>query len=220
MYPFEVNLARAHVFFDWDGTVSRRDTCVHLLERLAIADWHDAEQRYEAGLIGSRECLVEEWAALPHDEALLRSTAREVEIDPGFAPLVGALRSAGALVTVVSDGFGFHVEQACGPLGIDVVTNAVDWSSGELTFPNADRCCACSTCGTCKQAPIRDARTAGRTTVFVGDGTSDRKAALLADVLFAKDNLARWCDANDVEFTIFRTMQDVTNELIDERYHG
>ena len=92
---------------------------------------------------------------------------------------------------MISDGFGFYVQDACAQLGIPVITNAVDWATGALEFPNQDRCCACSSCGTCKQAPIKDARHRGRTTVLIGDGTSDRKAALLADVVFAKAELAR-----------------------------
>ena len=71
-------------------------------------------------------------------------------------------------------------------LDVPVLTNAVDWTTGRLEFPHEDRCCACSSCGVCKQAPIKDARHAGRTTVLVGDGASDYKAALLADVVFAK----------------------------------
>jgi hypothetical protein len=35
-----------------------------------------------------------------------------------------------------------------------------------LEFPHEDRCCACSSCGTCKQAPVKDARYRGRTTVL------------------------------------------------------
>ena len=76
--------------------------------------------------------------------------------------------------------------------------------AGRLEFPNEDRCCACSSCGTCKQAPIKDARHRGRATVLVGDGTSDRKAALLADVVFAKGALASWCAANGVALTSVR----------------
>jgi len=94
-----------------------------------------------------------------------------------------------------------------------VLTNAVDWSTGVLEFPNLDRCCPCSSCGTCKQAPIKDARRRGRTTVFVGDGVSDRKAALLADVLFAKGRLAEWCDFSGVEFLSFETLADVHSAL-------
>ena len=76
-----------------------------------------------------------------------------------------------------------------------MLTDAVDFATGELRFPHEDRCCPCSSCGVCKQAPIKDAEYRGRTTVLVGDGASDRKAALLADVVLAKGPLASWCAA-------------------------
>jgi len=115
---------------------------------------------------------------------------------------------------VVSDGFGFYVHDRLAHLDVPILTNAVDWSSGELEFPNLDRCCACSSCGTCKQAPIKDAQRRGLTTVMVGDGASDQKAALLADVLFAKDGLARWCDLAGVRYEPFATLADVRAVLI------
>jgi 2-hydroxy-3-keto-5-methylthiopentenyl-1-phosphate phosphatase len=115
---------------------------------------------------------------------------------------------------VVSDGFGFYVHERLAHLALPVVTNDVDWSTGELEFPNADRCCACSSCGTCKQAPIKDAKHRGRTAVMVGDGASDQKAALLADVLFAKDGLARWCDRAGVAYHPFTTLHDVQAVLL------
>jgi 2-hydroxy-3-keto-5-methylthiopentenyl-1-phosphate phosphatase len=48
---------------------------------------------------------------------------------------------------------------------------------------------------------------------MIGDGTSDRKAALLADVIFAKGALARWCDLNQVPFHRFETLGDVRATL-------
>jgi 2-hydroxy-3-keto-5-methylthiopentenyl-1-phosphate phosphatase len=137
-----------------------------------------------------------------------------VPIDPGAAPLVVALRAEGADVVVVSDGFGLPVDEFAREVGVPVFTNAVDWATGRLEFPNEDRCCACSSCGTCKQAPIKDARHRGRATVLVGDGASDRKAALLADVVFAKDGLAAWCAMNTVEFIAFETLDDVHRALV------
>jgi 2-hydroxy-3-keto-5-methylthiopentenyl-1-phosphate phosphatase len=210
-----VDLSELAVFLDFDGTISLADTGVHLLESLGGPGWRDADARYDAGLIGSRECLTEQWAALPTtDEATLRAVAREVPLDPAFVPLVDGLRAAGATVTVVSDGFGFHVHEACAPLGLTVLTNAVDFTTGTLTFPHEDRCCPCTTCGTCKQAPVRDAQREGRTAVFVGDGTSDRKAALLADLVWAKGALADWCAANGVAHTRFDVLEDVHWDLL------
>ena len=65
----------------------------------------------------------------------------------------------------------------------------------------------------CKQAPIKDAKYRGQTTVLIGDGASDRKAALLADVVFAKDALATWCDAFGVDYIPFETLADVQRVL-------
>ena len=213
-----LDLARTSVFLDFDGTISEADTGVYLLERLAPREWRDVSDAYARGEIGSRECLLDEWDLLPaearEDEAHLRAIAREVPIDPSAAALVDALHGAGAEVTIISDGFGFPVDEVARGLGVAAVTNAVDWASGRLEFPNEDRCCACSSCGTCKQAPIKDARHHGRSTVLVGDGTSDRKAALLADVVFAKDALAAWCETNGVRYTRFETLGDVHTVLV------
>src|SRR4051812_41497303 len=186
------------------------DSGVHLLERLTDdRSWLAIDELYGAGAIGSRERLEREWELLPHDEGVLRDAARDVALDDDAGRLIVDLRGRGAEVTVVSDGFGFYAEEVCERLGVALLTNAVDWSTGALEFPNLDRCCPCSSCGTCKQAPIKDARRRGRTTVFVGDGVSDRKAALLADVLFAKGRLADWCEFSGVEFELFDTLADV-----------
>jgi HAD superfamily phosphoserine phosphatase-like hydrolase len=209
-----MDLASASVFLDFDGTMTVVDSGVHLLRRLSKdGSWESIDELYAAGAIGSRECLAREWELLPHDEGVLRDATRELELDPVAEPLVVELRRRGAEVTVVSDGFGFLAEEVCGRLGVPVLTNAVDWSTGVLEFPNLDRCCPCSSCGTCKQAPIKDARRRGRTTVFVGDGVSDRKAALLADVLFAKGRLAEWCEFSGVEHVPFDTLADVYDAL-------
>jgi 2,3-diketo-5-methylthio-1-phosphopentane phosphatase len=209
-----LDLATTSVFLDFDGTISTGDVGVHLLERFGANGWRAIDADYDAGEIGSRVCLLDEWDLLPHDADVLRAVAAEVPLDPDLDGLVAGLRAAGAEVSIVSDGFGFYATERCAHLGIPVLTNAVDWSSGRLEFPNEDRCCACSSCGTCKQAPIKEARHRGRSTVMVGDGTSDRKAALLADVVFAKGALARWCRANAVPFGPFETLSEVRAALL------
>jgi HAD superfamily phosphoserine phosphatase-like hydrolase len=209
----DLDLARTAVFVDFDGTVSEADTGVHLLERLAAPGWQEVSEAYKRGEIGSRECLLDEWDLLPKDEQLLRSVAREVPIDDGAVALFDALRSAGATVTMVSDGFGIRADEVAGELGVPLLSNAADWTTGRLEFPHEDRCCACSSCGTCKQAPIKDARHRGLTTMLIGDGASDRKAALLADLVFAKGPLATWCEHNGVPCRRFDRLADVQAAL-------
>ncbi len=205
------------MFVDFDGTISADDVGLFLLERFAPdGAWREVAEQFDAGLIGSRECLLDEWDVLTPDEEPMRAAAREVALDAGFVPLVEGLRAAGAEVAVVSDGFGFYVADACAGLDIPVLTNAVDWATGRLEFPYEDRCCPCTSCGVCKQAPIKDASRRGRATVMVGDGTSDRKAALLADVVFAKGLLARWCDGAGVRYVPFDELAEVHAALLGE----
>ncbi len=208
-----LDLAQTSVFVDFDGTISTADVGVHLLEQVGEPGWQAIDAEYDAGEIGSRVCLLDEWDLLPKDQDLLRRVAGEVPLDPDLDGLVAGLTTAGAEVSIVSDGFGFYVTERLAYLGIPVLTNAVDWDTGTLEFPNQDRCCACSSCGTCKQAPIKDAGRRGQTTVMIGDGTSDRKAALLADVIFATGPLARWCTQNGVPFRPFDTLADVRATL-------
>jgi 2,3-diketo-5-methylthio-1-phosphopentane phosphatase len=212
----DLDLARTSVFLDFDGTVSTADVGVHVLERLGADGWRAIDEEYDRGEIGSRVCLLDEWDLLTPDESTMRAVAAEIALDPDFGPLVDALTAAGADVAIVSDGFGFYVHDACERAGVDVAvyTNAVDWATGRLEFPHEDRCCPCTSCGVCKQAPIKDAARRGRATVLVGDGTSDRKAALLADVVFAKGALARWCSLNGVPHVPFVGLGDVRAALL------
>jgi 2-hydroxy-3-keto-5-methylthiopentenyl-1-phosphate phosphatase len=208
-----LDLSRTSVFLDFDGTITTADVGVHVLERTASDAWRAIDEQFRVGAIDSRECILDEWELVEGDEATLRAIAAEVALDPGVGPLVDALRAAGAELTVVSDGFGFYVQDAVAPFGLDVMTNAVDFETRELLFPFEDRCCPCASCGTCKQAPIKDAAYRGRATMLIGDGASDRKAALLADVVFAKGALASWCKGFGIDCIEFDALADVHRAL-------
>jgi 2-hydroxy-3-keto-5-methylthiopentenyl-1-phosphate phosphatase len=205
-----VDLASTAVFLDFDGAVAPRHRRV--LVAAAAPGWDAVEQAYEHGTIVSRERLLDEWDLVDADVEALARAVDDVAVDPAFAGLVGRLHAAGATVTVVSDGFGISVDAVCAGLDVEVLTNLVD-ARGVLQFPHQSRCCPCTSCGTCKQAPIKDARHAGRTTVLVSDATGDRKAALLADVRFAKGPLAAWCARTGVPFHPYTTLADVEGAL-------
>ena len=49
---------KCRVLVDFDGTIAPIDTTDLLLERFAAPAWHDIEDDWKAGRIGSRECLV------------------------------------------------------------------------------------------------------------------------------------------------------------------
>lgn len=189
------------VFLDFDTVVSSEHVGAYLLDRLTAGRWRsEVSEPVQQGWIGGRLLSEQQWQLLPANRTLLMAVASEVPVDPEFGSVVDALRAAQAEVTVVSDGLGFYVARSCAPYDVRVLANAVDFRQGTLEYPYLDRCCSCLTCGMCKQAPIKEAKARGRTTVFASGAASDRKAALLADVLFARGTLAEWCSTFGVPF--------------------
>jgi 2-hydroxy-3-keto-5-methylthiopentenyl-1-phosphate phosphatase len=55
---------------------------------------------------------------------------------------------------------------------------------------------------------------AGATTVFVGDGLSDRYAVAEADIVFAKKSLARYCAEQGIAYHAYESLAAVAVRLI------
>jgi len=68
---------------------------------------------------------------------------------------------------------------------------------------------ACATCG----EPCKRGGLAGEPYVYVGDGYSDRCAALASDSVFATRGLARYLDDEGVAYTRFDDFHDVARGL-------
>jgi 2-hydroxy-3-keto-5-methylthiopentenyl-1-phosphate phosphatase len=206
-----VRLSECSVFVDFDGTISTNDIGTYLLERLVPGQWEEIDQRYEQATIGSREYVTELCRLLPPGRELLQAIADEVPLDPTFGPFVAFLRQSDAEVTVVSDGLGFYVPRRCAQFKVPVLScRLVD---GTPVFPHADPTCSCGACGTCKVRPVRQAQQRGRSAIVIGDGTSDRFAAQVADMVFAKDRLAEWCQASGIEYRPFRSFAEIERDL-------
>ncbi len=208
------DLSNTAVFFDFDGTITTTDTGVHLLERLNVDGWVELDEQYMAGTLGSRECIERQWQCIPDavTEDERRAVAAEVAVDPGFGPLVEAFQAAGAEVTVVSDGWGFYIADLLEQWDLPVFTNTIDFATNTLVSPHADPTCeACGECGTCKPRVLKVAADLGKRTVFIGDGTSDRHAARVADEVFAKGALATWCAAEGIAHTKFEVLADIAS---------
>jgi 2-hydroxy-3-keto-5-methylthiopentenyl-1-phosphate phosphatase len=68
---------------------------------------------------------------------------------------------------------------------------------------------SCATCG----EPCKRGSLAGEPYVYVGDGYSDRCAALAAERVFARDALAVYLDEHGVEYAPFDDLRDVAAAL-------
>jgi 2-hydroxy-3-keto-5-methylthiopentenyl-1-phosphate phosphatase len=192
---------------DWDGTVTVRDTLWMLLERFGD---RDVFRRME-GALGTthsyREVMELELATItaPLEEAVAFLLA-EARVRDGFAELVARHRPL-----VLSGGFVETIEPILEREGVEVelVANRVDpRPDGWRVRWNDD-----APCPECGQLCKRRALPEGRPLVYVGDGYSDRCAALAADRVFARRALADYLDTRGVAYERFETFFDVIEAL-------
>ncbi|MGZ5354684.1 MAG: HAD-IB family phosphatase [Actinomycetota bacterium] len=203
------------VLVDFDGTAAVHDVAQHLLIEFGDPSWLDLEETEARGEIGARECILAQAALLdaPVDR-MLAFAAEHCTLDPTFPPFVRWLEGEGIAVRVVSDGFGFYIEpmlRAAGLGHVSVITNAWTAEGPErLVFESGHS--ECVGCGTCKMRAVLAARSRGRV-AFVGEGSSDRYAALYADVVFAKDRLVGYARDDGVPFLPWTTFDDARARL-------
>lgn len=212
--PLELGQPPIAVLVDYDGTISQVDVSEQLLTRFLARDWHDDDDEYDAGLIGSRTFFGRQMPKFEGRYEEVVAFAGAQPHDPGFARFVRAAGALGVPVEVVSDGLGFFIAPALESLGVPhvpVVTaqTIFDGSRARMAFPNGNP--DCLVCGTCKRQRVLAHQAAGRTVVFIGDGESDRYAAAYSDVIFAKQDLISLCGKEGwpfIEWHDFAEIQD------------
>ena len=174
--------------------------------------WREIDARWVRGEITTSRRAHDQFALIDASQAEFEALVARHRIDPAFPPLVDDLRSQGAEVEIVSDGFDFYVSRmlaAAGLTDLPFTANQLGFRNGEivLEFPH-ERTNGPTGAGW-KAGHVRRAKARGRRVAYVGDGFSDLQAAPLADLLFAKSHLATHCDAHGIAYHSFSTLADV-----------
>ncbi len=175
---------------DWDGTVTERDTLVAVVLRFGDHSVLDRVESEAGKTLTQHEVIAREVETL--DATLDEMTAYlldTVRVRPGFRELAESFRP-----TIVSAGFHELIEPLLAREGIelDVRANRLEATAAGGWRARFSDTRVCPVCGeACKRAAVL---AGGGPVTFVGDGISDRCAALGADRAFARDWLARWLD--------------------------
>ena len=194
------------VLVDFDGTISTEDVGNRLFQRITRGAWKEVVDSWKRGEVSSRLCLIHECslARATRDEVL--EFALEQPIDSGFPGFLRDVRSRGWKVRVVSDGLELYIRAILEREGLGdlpVEANLVHFAGDRLmpAFPYAGR--GCGACGNCKRGAVEAARPGP--VVLLGDGLSDRCAAVSADRVFAKNgrDLAAFCRTSGIPYRGF-----------------
>jgi 2-hydroxy-3-keto-5-methylthiopentenyl-1-phosphate phosphatase len=180
------------VVIDWDGTVTEEDTLSLVLRHFVpAATLERLTARVDTALAAGRMTLQEvmdaEFSSMTVPvETVVDYIVEHARVRPGFADFVKAFNPL-----ILSTSFHETIEPILAREGVIATVRAgriaatpdgwrIRWMSTDL----------CTICGErCKRSLLP----AGAF-IYVGDGYSDRCAALAASRIFARDGLARYLD--------------------------
>ena len=191
---------------DWDGTVTERDTLDMVLTEFGDPHVYARAEDELGRSLTLNDVIAEEFATVSASlDEVVDWLLEHARIRPGFRELAERHRPL-----VVSSGFHELIEPILEREGVEVElrANRVDArpDGWRVHFRNG---AVCDTCAEpCKRADLPDGEV-----VYVGDGYSDRCAALAADRVFARDGLADYLDTRRVPYVRFDDLTDVVEAL-------
>lgn len=204
------------IFIDFDGTIATVDVVDLILERYASPEWLEIEKEWAAGKIGSRECLTRQLALVSAGKPQMEKLLNEITIDPFFPEFIKTAQALEVPIYIVSDGFDYVIKNVLSRKLPNFVFEKLQIFCNKMevghtikaSFP-AEPCE--HGCANCKPRIIKAHKKEGDRILFIGDGLSDRYAAEVADLTFAKKKLLNYCIDRHLpykEYSNFHVIQE------------
>ncbi len=213
------------VVADFDGTVTEGAVCLQLLDRFAAPEWQEVERQLVEGSISVKDCTAREFGMLEATEEEIKAFVREhAELREGFPEFVSHLRGLGYPLAIASNGVDIYIDEVLETNGIDYVAvfcNTMEpegegrWSVGT---PHEDD--ECDECGTCKANLVEMLKTDGNYVVYIGNGRNDLCPAKAANLVFARDRLAKAMMEEGLPFIGFEDFFDIMEAWDSVVAHG
>ncbi|MCL1864723.1 MAG: MtnX-like HAD-IB family phosphatase [Spirochaetes bacterium] len=212
---------QCQIWIDFDGTITKKDTLDELIFKYSIDDsWKLIEKRWQAGLIGSRQCLEEEFALLRIPKAELHKSIENIEVDDGIFNLLKIIKTYSIPITIVSDGVDLFINQILknnNIHGITIRSNTIEHNEPylKLICPYNNTNCPVGSAH-CKCLSMDTLTAANKKSIYIGDGLSDLCAAKHSDFIFAKGALAKNLTTEGKLFFEFKDLTQIADFIIEK----
>jgi len=212
---------RLQILLDFDGTLVDPNVAIVLVEQFCpdgkrVA--HEVDEELHAGHITLREAWARQVALLPPArlDEMTEFVVREVPLRQGADRLLGLLRKFEVPTAIVSGGLEFFIRPVLAREGIryPLFADGVEYDSdARLRVVHPYGHPTCRLCGICKANVTVGFATPGVSTVFIGDGSTDKYAAEVAEIVFARRRLKDYCARSGIPFFPFEDFDPVTDRL-------
>jgi len=209
---------RGKFLVDFDGTAMMEDVGHQILVKFGDEEVIEIDDRWVAGEITTRERAEAQYARMKITEDELVEFVDGFALDPFFGEFRRYCRAAEIELEIVSDGFDFYIKRLLGRAGlrdIPVTCNRLEFVDGKivLDFPHEGE--GDGRLGVAKDVLLKRAKEGFDEVAYAGDADSDKPAAGVADVLFAKKKkaLAKHCEKEGIECVPYSNFGEIIAAL-------
>ncbi len=220
-------MKQMYIICDFDGTTAVNDVGNLLFRTFADKRCYEIVDRWKAGEINSKECLLAECEISTASKEQLLAFSDTQKLDADFAAFVEYCKKLNIPVSIASDGLDFYINRIVAKHGlineVPVFANSLKFTGNETftaEFPFWGH--SCGECGNCKGYHVRKAQESGFSpVVYIGDGLSDRCGAKAADIVFAKRDrdLIRYCQKYEIDFHEYENFSDILSFFKNKLIH-
>jgi 2,3-diketo-5-methylthio-1-phosphopentane phosphatase len=210
-------------FIDFDGTITRQDVGDALFERFGGERSVQAVDQYIEGKLSAADCFrIECDACGTVDTNALKNFLSRQAVDSTFREFAAFCKSNNFPFYILSDGMDYYIKTILDQNGLSDVlffSNVLHLEPEAGTggvrfipeFPYRDE--VCDRCACCKRNHILTLCADDDIIVYIGEGYSDRCPAKFADVVFAKDDLLRHCQQENISYFEYCTFADIVDRM-------
>lgn len=200
------------IFTDFDGTVTKIDSCFAMVKALARDGWQELNKKWEEKKLSTLECANQTFELFDASIDDIKKLMDTIEIDEYFKEFLALCRGKDYEVYILSDGYDFNIKTILDRYNINVkfFANKLLYDKGHrFRAERPYQSSSCDRCGTCKTELMQQLTSEGSQVIYIGDGHSDFCPAEAADVVFAKDVLYRYCLEKGIKAVRFTDFRDI-----------
>jgi 2-hydroxy-3-keto-5-methylthiopentenyl-1-phosphate phosphatase len=212
------------IFSDFDGTITIKDVGDTMFETFGGKQCLDFIELYREERISAVKCFQLECEACGSvDKKELDDFLDSQVIDESYLEFVIFCNEHGFSHSILSDGMDYYIQRILDNNSVGNVpfySNKLEFIPIENSkrvrfkpsFPYTDE--VCDRCACCKRNIILTMSSDEDVIIYIGEGYSDRCPARYADIVFAKDELLRYCQQENISFFEYKSFGDIQRRIM------
>lgn len=202
------------VFSDFDGTVTKLDIGDEIFKIFGkFEPYHNLLREGKLNIKDYWKKVCSELNPGTNEETI-KKYAEQQEVDSYFKDFAEFCKDNQIPLSILSDGFDTYIKPIINKSGLEqvnILCNKLIFNNGsppEPVYPYASESCTCD-CASCKRNSMINSVDDKTVLVYIGDDYSDFCGAEHSDIVFAKKNLAAYCNENRIPHYPYSTFFDI-----------